>query len=165
LQEYDYATPGAYFVTMCAMDRECLFGNVDQGAFVPSPIGKIIVECWDALPRHFDHVETDAFIVMPNHVHGILVFQERGMGRGTIYRAPTPRRFGEGQAKSLATVIGNFKAAVTRRARALHRVPAVPVWQRNYYEHIIRNEDDLNRIRQYIIDNQPRWSEDEYYRP
>jgi REP element-mobilizing transposase RayT len=164
LHEYDYTRAGAYFVTICAKDRECSFGNIERGIFAPSSMGEIVAECWGVLPRHFDHIETDAFIVMPNHIHGILVFRESGTGRGTIYRAPTPRRFGEGQANSLATVIGNFKAAVTRKVRAKQDASRAAIWQRNYYEHIVRDEDDLNRIRRYIIDNPARWAEDEYYR-
>ncbi len=88
------------------------------------------------------------------------VVRESGMGRGTTDRASTPRRFGDAQPKSLATVIGNFKAAVTRRARALHLTPVTSVWQRNDYEHVVRNEDDLNRIRQYIVDNPARCTGD-----
>ncbi len=108
---------------------------------------------------------------MPNHIHGIIVIQPHGpLGarRGAACCAPTqaskPRKYGNLGVDSLAIVVRSFKSAASRQINLLRQTPATPVWQRNDYEHVVRNEDDVNRIRQYIVDNPARWSEDEYYR-
>ncbi len=108
-------------------------------------------------------VELDACVVMPNHFHGIIVVSnDRGtaIGRGTARRAPTVERFGQPVSGSIPTVMRSFKSAVTKRINEMHQTPGKPLWQRNYYEHVIRNENELNRIRQYIIDNPAKWETD-----
>jgi len=156
LPGYDYSQPGAYFVTVCTRDRECLFGKATKGAVCLSALGQIVAGCLADLPSHFQDVELDEWVVMPNHVHAILVIH----GRGTACRAPTLNvRFGRPVSGSLPTAVGTYKAAVTTLARRNHLADAV--WQRNYFEHVIRDEEDLRRIREYIAHNPPSWEIDE----
>ena len=130
-----------------------------------SDLGKIADECWRAIPDHFPLVELGAYVVMPNHVHGIIVITN---GRGTtpalracasVYRAPTQEQFQKPVAGSIPTIIRTFKAAVTRRIGREHN--ATGIWQRNYYEHIIRNDKDLQNKTDYIQANPMLWDEDE----
>ena len=161
LKGYDYAQPGAYFITICTQDRACLFGEVADGEMRLNEMGQVVCECWSAIPEHFSNGVLDAFVAMPNHVHGMVVIVD---GRGTACRAPAGRapteQFGRPITGSVPTIIRSFKSAVTRRINALRGTPGAPVWQRNYYEHIIRNDDALHRIRQYIADNPTRWAFD-----
>jgi putative transposase len=158
LRGYDYSQAGAYFVTVCAYQRQCLFGAVIEGQMVLNEVGKIAQACWNEIPAHFPRVELDAFVVMPNHVHGIIVMMDAG--RGTACRAPTAESFGKPVPGSLPTIVRSFKSAVTRRINQWRTTPGQPVWQRNYFEHIVRNESALDRIRGYIETNPARWALD-----
>jgi putative transposase len=172
LQGYDYTRQGAYFTTICTHKRECVLGDIVEDQMVLSSAGRIVEECWLAIPEHFPQVDLDAFVVMPNHLHGILILagredngtmrkaMEAAMG-GTIYRAPTGRQehFRQPVAGSIPTIVRTFKAAVSRKADLASGFG----WQRNYYEHIIRSEGDLSRIREYIVNNPLRWETDENY--
>ncbi len=159
LLDYDYTQSGAYFITICTKERECLFGEVIDGEMWLSKIGTVVGECWKAIPDHFPHVVLDGFVVMPNHIHGILMIYAEG--RGTAGRAPTTERFSRPVAHSLSTAIRSFKAAVTRRVNELQGTSSTPVWQRNYYEHVIRNEEELHSLRQYTVDNPLKWALDQ----
>lgn len=142
LKGYDYTQAGAYFVTICARNRECLFGNIANGEVSLNVAGRMTRSVWDELPNRFSGLELDAFVVMPNHVHGIFVLVGAGLalpGLGDIVRA----------FKSLTAVRVN---------RLLMRTG--PLWQRNYYEHIIRNEKELNLVREYIANNPLQWELD-----
>jgi REP element-mobilizing transposase RayT len=121
--------------------------------------GQTVSDIWHKIPEHFPHVDIDEFIVMPSHVHGIIVINSDC--RGMACHAPTDREFAKPIAGSLSTIIGSFKSAITRRINQIRNAPGHPLCHRNYYEHIIRNEEELNRISQYIVDNPARWSEDE----
>ncbi|MCP9448186.1 MAG: hypothetical protein NNA22_11550, partial [Nitrospira sp.] len=111
LKGYDYSQTGAYFITAVTQDRVCLFGEVVDGEMRVNKFGEIARHCWFDIPAHFPHAELDAFVVMPNHVHGIIVIVD---GRGTACRAPT-ERFGHPVTGSIPTVIRSFKSAVTKR--------------------------------------------------
>jgi putative transposase len=167
LPGYDYGQAGGYFVTICAHQRACLFGDIVDGETHLSAFGQVVAEIWEGMPEHHPHVELDAFVVMPNHVHGILHI----LRRGTACRAPTytTARFAEPVPGSLPTIIRSFKSAVTKRINEIRGTSGQPVWQRNYYEHVIRTQDDLDDIRQYILGNPAKWSEDhdnpQNYRP
>ena len=159
LPGYDYSQPGAYFITICTQGRICLLGDVADGVMVLNDAGRIVANCWKAVPCHFKWVELDEFVVMPNHLHGIINIVDAG--RGTACRAPTPgEQFGRPQADSLTTVIRSFKSAATNSINLARNSQGQRVWQRNYYEHVIRNDSDLNRIRHYISENPAKWSED-----
>ena len=160
LKGYDYSQAGGYYVTIVTLWRECLFGEVVDGGMGINALGKIVQECWDEIPVHFPNVSMDAFMVMPNHVHGIVLIQDDA-GRGTIYRAPTLtiEQFGKPTVRSLPTIVRTFKAAVTRRAG--RELNSGNIWQKNYYEHIIRDNNDYERIAGYILANQANWNDDE----
>lgn len=153
LKDYDYSQEGAYFVTMRTRKKSCVLGKVLGGEMQLNRYGHIVNECWGQIPTHFPNVEIDGFVAMPNHIHGIVAIVDNC--KGTACRAPTEmiERFGKPTACSLPTIVRSFKSAVTRRINALRQTQGVQVWQRNYYEHVIRNEDDLNEIRRYILDN------------
>ena len=157
LQDYDYVQAGAYCVTICTQNRECTFGNIVSGKIALSAIGTIVEKCWREIPAHFPHVSLDAFVVMPNHIHGILLIAK---GRGTACRAPTLERFGKPVADSVPTIVRSLKSAVTKQINAVRRSQSVSIWQRNYYERVIRSEEELHRIRQYIVNNPLRWALD-----
>lgn len=156
LQEYDYAQAGGYFVTIVTYQRDLLFGEIVDEEMMLNDFGKIADECWRAIPEHFPNVELGAYVVMPNHVHGIITITD---GRGTIYRAPTQEQFQKPVTGSIPTIIRTYKSAVTRLIGREHNTTGI--WQRNYYEHIIRNHEDWDRIHRYIESNPSMWTEDE----
>ena len=160
LKRYDYSQAGWYYVTVVTQFRELLFGEVVNGEARVNTLGKIVQECWNEILVHFPHVSIDAFVIMSNHVLGILVIHDLG-SRGTIYRAPTPttEQFGKPTAGSLPTIIRTFKSAITRRAG--RELNLGNIWQRNYYEHILRDQADYERIAGYILDNPVNWDKDE----
>ena len=123
--------------------------------------GMAVREEWLKTAELRDNVETDACTVMPNHIHGIVIITEGS--RGTARRAPT-ERFGKPVAYSIPTIMRAFKSASTKRINEMRKTPGTPVWQRSYYEHVIRSDEELNAIRQYILSNPANWSTDENYR-
>ena len=168
LKGYDYASPGWYYLTICTHEGELLFGEVVRDQMHLSEIGAIAQECWNEIPQHFPRASLDVSSVMPNHLHGIVIISgdvraRRGVPVQSLSRAAA---FGKPVPGSLATMVGLFKQAVTRRVRARHATVrarhGVPlhIWHENYYEHIIRNEKELNRIREYIRTNPLRWRYD-----
>jgi len=166
LKEYDYGQPGAYFVTVCTHHRECLFGETVDGEIVLSAFGKIAEDEWRRTSQMRGGLRLDESIVMPNHIHGIIVLTGNPIPanrRGTMHRAPTPRleQFGTPTSNSIPTIVRGIKSSVTQRINDLRGTPGRPVWQRNYYEHVIRNEIDLEDIREYIQNNPLKWLEDE----
>ena len=249
LKGYDYTQPGAYFITICTQGRECLFGEIIDGEMHLNEAGQIVVQTWQDLPNHISNVQLDAFVVMPNHVHGIIIITDRAgvvgtgsepartmMGSGSAVDSDStpgpgsaadsgstagPGSVGAGSVGagsepapttttgpgptagpgsvagsgpttgpgSVAVVVGSgsvgsgsvgagsepaptrssyglpeivrqFKTFSARRINELRGTPGTPVWQRNYYEHIIRNKRALNAIRQYIMENPRRWHRD-----
>jgi REP element-mobilizing transposase RayT len=143
LRWWNYAGPGTYSVTICLKDREHWFGHVESGRMVLSEAGHTARACWQAIPEHHARVKLDAFVIMPNHVHGIL----RLTGPATTKEPSGPG--------SLAAVIGTFKAAVTRELRRSGQFDFA--WQRGYHDHIVRNRRALHHIRWYIRTNPRRW--------
>ncbi len=156
LRGYDYSQAGAYFVTVCVQGRECLFENVVGGKMRLNEYGHIVAGEWTKTAEMRDEIELDEFVVMPNHFHGIVIV----VCRGTARRAPTVERFGKPVSGSIPTITRSFKSAVTKRINEMRRTPGVKLWQRNYYEHTIRDEPELNRIRKYIADNPAKWETD-----
>ncbi len=160
LQEYDYSQAGGYFVTICTHERKCLFGEVVDGEMELNENGKIVKSEWLKTEEIRDNVSTGEFIIMPNHLHGILFIDEPTDRRGTVHRAPTVERFGQPTSNSIPTIIRSFKATVTKQTNEFRNTPGLPVWQRNYFERVIRDEDELTRIREYIIYNLFKWQLD-----
>jgi REP-associated tyrosine transposase len=155
LKDYDYSGPGAYFVTICTRDRFPLFGDVIEGDMRLSDYGRIVDQEWKISAKIRREITLDAFVVMPNHIHGIIFIEESAVGAtgGSPVRSG-PRR------RSLGSFLSGFKSATTKRINDLQRTPGLSVWQRNYYEHVIRNEQSLHRIREYIANNPGRWDFD-----
>ena len=160
LHGYDYAQPGAYYITICTHGRQCLMGDIEDGQVRLNDYGRIVHTEWTRCAEMRCNVELDEFVVMPNHFHSILVIADDPQGRGTVHRAPTLEQFGRPVSGSLPTVVRYFKGSTTRRINALRGTPGAPVWQRSYYEHVIRDEQDLREIREYIAHNPAKWDLD-----
>jgi putative transposase len=165
LRGFDYSQPGAYFVTSCVQERANLFGEIIDGAMRENEFGKIVAEWWMNIARHFPNVELDEYVVMPNHFHGIVVLPDGVVGAGSprpegdsVKGAGEPRHY-NGIA-TLGQIMGYFKYQSTKQINSIRNTPGVPVWQRNYFEHVIRNEEDLTEIRAYVIDNPTKWDLD-----
>lgn len=158
LKDYDYANPNWYYVTICTMERKYLFSKVKSNNVELNELGNIVESCWCEIPKHFVFVKLDYYIIMPNHIHGILIIE----GRDMACHVPTIRSFGKPIPASLSTIIGSFKASVTRKFN-LNKEEKIKIWQSRFYEHIIRNEIDLFNIRKYIQNNPKKWEMDEYY--
>ena len=203
LKEYDYTQHGAYYVTICTHDLKCLFGAVKQDKMVLNGLGIKADKCWKEIPIHFPHVALDEYIVMPNHVHGIIHIQEGtacrartgslyseagslASGAGSLYsragslysragslasgtgflasgaqrykyddtgQPGSLQRFGAPVPGSLSTIIRSYKSAVTNQTREMENIPNLRLWHRNFYDHVIRDESDMSRIREYIVNN------------
>jgi putative transposase len=202
LKGYDYSSPGAYFITICTYQRECWFGEIVDCEMRLNEFGKMVNAFWQRLPFHFLNLQLDAFVVMPNHVHGILVLtdqprrgaalgqdledntddlnpnatphhnplSEPGVAFGTKLlgssqdglpnAAPLPSRLGTG---TVGAIVLNFKSVTTRSFNRMKRSPGGSIWQRNYYEHIIRSEEALQHIRQYVYNNPITWQQDQLH--
>jgi REP element-mobilizing transposase RayT len=156
LPAYDYAQPGAYFVTVVTHQRQCLFGEIVDGQAVVNGYGDVVEREWLRSTQIRREIQLDAFVVMPNHIHGIVIIGDHTMNVGAHGRAPLLRR----SPRSLGSFIAGFKSAVTKRINETRGTPGLPVWQRSYYERVIRDEEELNRSRQYIADNPGRWADD-----
>lgn len=155
LKGYDYSQAGAYFVTIVAWQRECLFGEAVDGGMVLNDFGEIVSEKWEWLESQYDYVELGQWVVMPNHFHGILVIHDGS--RGGSRPAPTQPT----KTKPLGGLIGAFKTVSAKHIHLLRHTDGIPVWQRNYYEHNIRNEREMDNITKYIETNPLRWNDDD----
>lgn len=191
LRGYDYSQPGAYFITICTYQHQSLFGAVVEGDIVLNSSGQVVLEEWFKTAQIRSKVELfeDEFVVMPNHVHGIIWIVDEPYVGATQRVAPTTddlhRRVAPTITRvipkllcnipasvsqpigpkpgSIGAIIGQFKSIVTKRINLLQETHGVPVWQRNYHDHIIRDETELNNLRAYIADNPRRWTEDRYH--
>jgi putative transposase len=155
LRAFDYSQNGAYFVTICTARRLCLLGNIEDGEVRLSLVGQVVRLRWQELPRHTPGLTVDVWVVMPNHLHGIIVLPGStvtGVPGANLLPGPNPG--------SLGAIIGGFKSAVSREIAANHQSPVRPFWQRNYYERVIRNDQELDAIRRYIAENPLRWDND-----
>ena len=170
LKGHDYSQTGAYFVTVCSRSRECLFGDVVDGKMILNDAGRMVRDVWEELPKYYPRVDIDAFVIMPNHVHAIIVLTDGMVGAGPRARPDPMTLTGQPQGVapmlSLPDVVHRFKSLATARFRhGILKLSCPPfnkrLWQRNYYEHIIRNDHDLFNIRQYIDSNPAKWEEDE----
>ena len=189
LKGYDYSQPGAYFITIVTQNRACLFGAVMDGEMRLNEWGEIVMRTWRDLPNHVPNMQLDAFVIMPNHVHGIIIITDAPnapalVGAGSepaptqsepasTRTEPAPTQSIPDQSiesisggiaakwYALPEIVRQFKTFSARRINAQRGTPGLPIWQRNYFEHVIRNEQSLSRIRQYIADNPQRWAFDQ----
>ena len=153
LRDYDYSQRGAYFVTICAQHRKCLFGTIVDGQMQLNAISKTVAECWNRIPQHFPSVALGESVIMPNHIHGIIACDPVGAG------SPRPPK----TSPVLGKIIAYFKYQSTKHINQHRNTPGTRIWQRNYHDHIIRDDADLQRIRQYIHDNPMKWELDQLH--
>jgi len=159
LKEYDYSQAGAYFVILCTHDREYTLGEIESGDVRLSPIGKIARAFWSEIPQHYPNVEIDEFVTMPNHLHGIIVIHGDAVVGVQDFEPLQKNTFQHILPRSIGSILRAYKASVTTRCRT--NGYEYFKWQRNYYEHIIRDENSMNRIRKYILNNPLNWATDE----
>jgi putative transposase len=164
LQGCDYSGRGAYFVTICAWNRECISGEIIDGEMRLNEYGNIVQREWMRTADVRPNVEMDEYVVMPNHFHGILVINYRMnvLGRGILQYAPTGAGL-RSPSQTIGAVIRGFKSAPTKSINILRNTPGMPVWQRNYFERVIRNENELFRTREYIRFNPVQWNGSEAF--
>jgi len=163
LKGYDYTQPGAYFVTICTYQRQVLFGEIINGEMVLNTCGEIVSEEWFKTTQIRANIQLhdDEFVIMPNHLHGIIWIVETEAG-ATGPVAPTRNgQFNGPKPGSIGAIIGQIKSVAAKRINQTLNSPGAPVWQRNYFEHIVRNDDELNAIRQYIQNNPHKWELDQ----
>jgi len=151
LENYDYSQAGYYFVTICTKDREEFFGSVRQGSMNLSRYGEITNQCWYDLPKHYFNCSLDLFVIMPNHVHGIIVIHgEKIVGNGL---KPFPTN-------DLSEIVRGFKTFSSRRINEEMTGNDKFHWQKSFYDHVIRNEKSLDNLRRYISNNPLKWELD-----
>jgi REP element-mobilizing transposase RayT len=136
----------------------CLFGKIKNDKMILNDIGKIVDKEWKRTAQLRQNIVLDEYIVMPNHIHGIIALNDKHDGRGTMHRAPTYEQFGKPVPGSIPTIMRAFKSAVTKNINKIRNTCGRPIWQRNYWEHVIRDANDLNRIRAYIKNNPSKWT-------
>jgi REP element-mobilizing transposase RayT len=190
LSDYDYTQEGAYFVTICTHQHVCLFGDVIDAEVMLSTLGCVVLEEWERTALSRPYVTLDEFVVMPNHVHGIIIIdygvaklpdvtKSRDVGATRRVAQPDPIYVSDAQPSPRAThrvaptrpngpvpgsigaIVGQFKSISAKRINRIRETPGAPAWQRNFYEHVIRDEKSLNAIREYIQYNPARWAEDQ----
>lgn len=170
LPEYDYAEVGAYFVTICTDDRRAVFGQVIDNTVKLNTYGQIARDEWLKTAELRSNVELDTFVVMPNHLHAILFIIEppqesdRALPSADTTSNAQVAKAGKPLPDTLGAIVGSYKSSVSREINRLRAADSAPVWQRNYFEKIIRDERMLNAIRDYITANPANWAKDEYYK-
>jgi len=161
LPEYDYAQPGAYFVTICAHEKKHLFGRISGDAMRLSGPGKIVDECLREIPAHFPNAKVPIRGVMPNHVHVIVVIDASGSPSARTKKlSEAAEKLGAHQVRSLPVIIRSFKAISARRIREKFGVPTSEIWQRGYYERVIRTREEFGKTWEYIRLNLATWNSD-----
>ena len=161
LKEFDYTTPWWYYITVCTSSHKNIFGEVKNGKCILSRYGKIVEGEWVKTKELRKNVDLDYYMIMPNHIHGIIIIESRDKAR----LVPTDeRKYGKPVPNSLSSIIGSFKSAATKKINEIRKEQGEKVWQSRFYDHIIRNDNDLHRIRTYIQNNPLKWELDEYYK-
>lgn len=181
LKEYDYSQSGYYFITICTVNKENIFGEIVNGKMLLNKFGIIVNEIWNSITSHFLNVNTDSFVIMPNHFHGIIIIINDGdlLRRGEVpspplkptahdIKSPLTKNIKGDETSplqafkpTLGQIEAYFKYQTTKEVNNLQNSQGKQLWQRNYYEHVIRNDEDLNQIREYIIYNPLKWNLDE----
>ena len=170
LKGYDYRQPGAYFVTICVDRRQCLFGDVVDGHMILNQYGMVVADTYQWLCQHYSYLHTDEWIVMPNHFHAVMVITDKSR-RGVSRNAPTTNKQQTAnnssnpiaKRKPLGRLTGAFKTVSTKKINILRDAPRTKLWQRNYYEYIIRNQEAMDKICHYIVNNPISWSIDQLH--
>ncbi len=170
LQGYDYSQEGAYFITICTHNRDHLFGMVANDKMQLNVYGEIVLDEWQKTASQRPNLDLDSFVVMPNHVHGIVVIMGNSdIENRTQHAASLPQTLSNNaiakpiRSGSLSAIMRGFKSAVTKRINEERCTPSAPVWQERYHDHIIRNEIQLNKLREYILYNPATWQADKLF--
>lgn len=161
LKDFDYSLDGAYFITICTKNREHFFGEIYNGKLNETEQSKICLNCWLDLPNHYNNCIVDEFIVMPDHIHGIIFIKNpNAVMTGFVVGAglkPAPTGHGKFKSYSVSEIIRGFKTFTARKINEYENMKDRALWQTRFYDHIIENDDELNRIRKYIINNPGAW--------
>jgi len=162
IQSWDYRWNGVYFITICTKGKAHYFGEINDDEMYLSPVGVIADVLWHEIKHHTQNVELDVFVVMPNHIHGILMINNSVETLHATSLPKTPKTMSDisPKANSISSIIRSYKSAVTKHA---HRLGYEFEWQARFYDHIIRNEASLNQIQQYVINNPKSWKDDKFY--
>ncbi|WP_330204481.1 transposase [Cyanobacterium sp. DS4] len=175
LKGYDYSQSGFYFITICCYERQCLFGEIINHQIILNNFGELVKEEWLKSAEIRREIELDEFVIMPNHFHGIVIIDQQinknienhqnvgANGRSPLQTIQSSQQRISMKPKSLSSLISSFKSATTKRINIIRNTPKNPVWQRNYYEHIIRNDQSLEKIREYIQNNSLSWENDQLH--
>ena len=181
LKKYDYSQVGLYYVTICAEKHKCLFGQIKEAQMILNTYGEMMKNIWEDNPKHYKGIDVDLFQIMPNHIHGIIqiidkdenteddknekfgINKHKNTDVGAGFPCPFESEGRGNRAPTLGQIIAYFKYVSTKQINNIFKTPGVRLWQRNFYEHIIRNEEELNRIREYISINPEKWEDDEYF--
>jgi len=194
MKGYDYSQPGAYFVTICTHGKQSLFGKIVDGEMKLNDFGKVVEFTWNDLVNHVDGIELGPFVIMPNHIHGIIhIIARKSVGAGSNNGASVgagsepartepartepartepartepartePARTSARKQTPLSEIVRQLKTFSAKRINLLRKSTGEPVWQRNYYEHIIRNNESYQKIGEYILTNPIQWENDRYY--
>ena len=169
LSSWDYSSNGSYFITICTKNREHYFGEIIDAKMKLSEIGAFANTCWINIPNHFPHFYLDEFVVMPNHVHGIVMIEKPYIDNNSLPRVvdtkeveekPRHPRYGNQGRNTISSMVGSFKSAVTK---CCNENKMRFGWQTRFHDHIIRNSDEFYSIRNYIINNPANWKDDKFY--
>ena len=164
LSQYDYSQNGCYYITICSYQRECIFGEVINSKMVLNDLGKLIETYWRNLPKRFPNISVTPYIVMPNHLHGIIIIDQTaalGCGKPHPYApesTPTMNQRASIGNDGLFGIIRTFKSSTTTAANRIYETPGRKLWQRNYYDRIVRNEQELSKLTVYIQENALKWN-------
>jgi REP element-mobilizing transposase RayT len=161
LKNYNYSQAGAYFVTICSQGRECLLGEIVDNSISLSQYGEIVEQVWRQIPQHFPFVTPDAAVIMPNHFHGIIVIDQESWPVQQDSHDLAPKQ--NSKKPTLGQIIAYFKYQSTKLINIMRDLTGVKFWQRSYYEHIIRSEASLARLRSYIEQNPQKWQHDQLH--
>ncbi len=162
LPDYDYSQPGAYFITIVTRGRECLFGEISGGKMHLSDAGWIVWDVWNSLPARYPQITIGTAMVMPNHFHGVIIIPVRAIHELPLQEIPLRGNTRlQRRRMTLPLVVGYFKMNTAKRINEILGSQGIPVWQRNYYEHIIRDDEEHKRIHLYIESNIDNWINDE----
>jgi putative transposase len=159
LRQHDYSSLGMYFITICTYQKKCLFGAISEGAMTLNKFGKIAQDNWLKISQRFANVQLDEFVIMPNHLHGIIFISDELHNCNKAGASPAP---------TVGNIVGAYKSLVFRECLEISKkinpnFYLKKLWQRNYYDHIIRNEKSFDEIRKYIVENPLNWNKDDLF--